>query len=373
MFPTSLYIHIPWCLSKCPYCDFNSYVANIVPEERYISTLIHDLQNDLLQVPQRKLTSIFIGGGTPTLISANNIAKLLEQINSLIAFEDNIEITIEANPGTIEYKALKILKSIGINRLSIGGQSFQNDKLKILGRIHQQQDINKAVKAAVKSGFTNINLDLMYGLPEQGIGDALADLLSAVSLEINHLSWYQLTIEPNTPFFSQKLDLPEEDTIWEMSQQGRDFLADKGFVQYEVSAYSKDNWQCGHNLNYWQFGDYLGIGAGSHSKITVFPSVKRLKKHSHPNDYLDKEKGFIAEERTVPVQELIVEFMMNALRLYRPIPLKLFTERTSLPKNVLDNTLEKAQAKKFLKIADDNIVVTDLGKNFLNELLAIFI
>ena len=373
--PLSLYIHIPWCIHKCPYCDFNSYTApKKIPEIDYLETLILDLKNDLTKIYKRKLHSIFIGGGTPSLLSPDTITKLLNKIITLIPIKDNIEITLEANPGTITKKQLQTLRAVGINRLSIGIQSFQNDKLKALGRIHNQKEASQAVKMAQAAGFSNINIDLMYGLPKQTLQDAIYDIKSALSLKPTHLSWYQLTIEPHSVFYNHPIKLPDENAIWNIQQRGQQTIDSFEFKQYEVSAYSKLNFQCQHNLNYWQFGDYLGIGAGAHSKITDLNSnfITRISKHKNPKIYLNKKQNFIATKKIIKNNKLVLEFMLNALRLTQAIPTKLFTERTNLNLNSIINPLNKAQQHGFLKWNEKNIIITPLGKRFLDELLRIF-
>jgi putative oxygen-independent coproporphyrinogen III oxidase len=373
--PLSLYIHIPWCIHKCPYCDFNSYTApKKIPEIDYLNALILDLKNDLTKISNRKLHSIFIGGGTPSLLSPDIITKLLNKIITSIPIKDNIEITLEANPGTVTKKQLHTLRTAGINRLSIGIQSFQNDKLEALGRIHDRKEAIQAIKMAQAAGFSNINIDLMYGIPKQTVQDAIYDIKSALSLKPTHLSWYQLTIEPHSVFYKHPIKLPDEDLIWNMQQHGQQIIDYFGFKQYEISAYSKPNFQCQHNLNYWQFGDYLGIGAGAHSKITDLNSnfITRISKYKNPKIYLEKNPNLIATQHNINNKELVLEFMINALRLTGAIPTKLFTERTNLDLNSIINPLNEAQHCGFLKWNKKNIITTPLGKRFLNELLRIF-
>lgn len=372
--PLSLYVHIPWCIRKCPYCDFNSYAAKNIPEEKYLQTLIADLSDDLLRIKNRELISIFIGGGTPTLFSPKIIAKLLEKINILIPFKNDIEITIEANPGTVNLAKLKALRSIAINRISLGAQSFQDDKLKAIGRIHNKQDILNAINAAVAAGFCNINLDLMYGLPQQNIADTLSDIKMAFALNPTHLSWYQLTIEPKTVFYQNQQELPDDEVIFSMQTSGLQLLEEQGFNRYEISAYSKNEWQCVHNLNYWQFGDYLGIGAGAHGKITAgINNIIRISKYNNPKIYMDTTKGYIAAINKIPDKELILEFMMNVLRLCQPIDLNLFSERTGIETKQLEKNLNKAKQNGFIELKENLIQTTELGRNFLNDLIGMFI
>jgi putative oxygen-independent coproporphyrinogen III oxidase len=376
--PLTLYIHIPWCIRKCPYCDFNSYITNDIPEEKYLQTLAADLSNDLSEIKTRTLNSIFIGGGTPTLLSPKFFDQLLEQINILIPLKDNLEITIEANPGTVNLAKLKDLYSMRINRISLGAQSFQDDKLKTIGRIHNHRDIVKAIYSASKAGFQNINLDLMYGLPEQTIADALNDIKIASSFSPTHLSWYQLSIEPNTTFYQQQPKLPNEDTIFNIQTHGLQLLKEQGFERYEISAYSKNSWQCIHNLNYWQFGDYLGIGAGAHSKITNKTtgsiSITRKNKHQNPKIYMEQNKEYSSAISTISsAKELTLEFMMNILRLCYPIDLNIFPQRTGIEIKELESKLIAAKQHGFIEINGNSIQTSELGRNFLNDLLALFI
>lgn len=374
--PLSLYIHIPWCIKKCPYCDFNSHtLRDEIPEEQYIKCLLNDLEQDLNLVDNRELISIFIGGGTPSLFSPVAIADLLKEINHRISFNKDIEITLEANPGTVEQTRFEGFRQAGINRLSIGCQSFQDDKLRELGRIHGHQEAVRAAQAASRAGFTNFNLDLMFGLPHQTTEDALADLETAISLQPTHLSWYQLTLEPNTLFYSKPPPLPFEEELWHMQLQGQNCLSKAGFIQYEVSAYSFAEHQCQHNLNYWQFGDYLGIGAGAHSKLTDMTNqrVIRTSKIKHPKQYLTAHDNFINEKKIILAEELIFEFMLNALRLSGPIAIKLFTERTSLPWHTIAETIAAAEQRSFLKMIDESITLTLQGRNFLNDVVEMFL
>lgn len=373
--PLTLYIHLPWCVRKCPYCDFNSHaLKQTIPENEYIGALIDDLQQNLSTVADRDIKSIFFGGGTPSLFSPVAIEKLLKKIKTFLKINDDIEITLEANPGTVEQERFRGFKQAGINRLSIGIQSFQAEKLKILGRIHDNKDAINAIQAAKSAGFNNFNLDLMYGLPQQSVADALQDLKIAISMQPTHLSWYQLTLEPNTLFYQKPPVLPDQEHIWEMQNQGQALLAEHGFQQYEISAYSLPDYSCQHNLNYWEFGDYLGIGAGAHSKITDINSgkIKRIAKVKHPNDYLNKNKSFIAEEKIINQAELPLEFMMNALRLHKKISLQLFHERTGLTTRAIIKTLNDAKKMDLLTWNDDFLEVTAHGRNFLNNLLQLF-
>lgn len=374
--PLSLYIHFPWCIRKCPYCDFNSHSLKIsLPETAYLEALIADLEADLTKVAHRKIISIFMGGGTPSLFTPLSLQRLLTDINQRVEFADNIEITLEANPGTVEYQRFADYREAGINRLSIGVQSLQDEKLKALGRIHGAEEAIKAAQAAHAAGFTNFNLDLMHGLPNQTIEDGLYDLQTALSLNPTHLSWYQLTLEPNTFFAHKPPQLPIDEVIDELHDQGRKLLAHHDFQQYEISAYSKNNYRCQHNVNYWEFGDYLGIGAGAHSKITdvTNQTITRQWKVKNPKDYLDHKNNFIGEEKIINKKELPFEFMLNALRLYQDISVDLFLTRTGLPITAIKNHLTKAAEKELLHWDNDVIRITDLGRRFYNNLVEIFV
>lgn len=374
--PLSLYIHFPWCIRKCPYCDFNSHtLRDELPEETYLQRLLADLGKDLTKVPNRELVSIFMGGGTPSLFSAEIIKKLLIAVEQRISFAKDIEITMEANPSTFEYERFADYRAAGINRLSIGIQSFQADKLKKLGRVHNDNEAMRSVEIAQQSGFDNLNLDLMHGLPNQTIEDALYDLQTAVAFKPTHLSWYQLTLEPNTLFAARPPKLPMDELIWEMQDHGKEFLQNNNYSQYEISAYSQPNKQCKHNYNYWQFGDYLGIGAGAYSKITDVENQKILRfwKRKNPKEYLNSELSFAAEHQIVTSQELPFEFMLNALRLYTDIPMDLFIKRTGLSLSTIESALQKAQQKQLLTWDESAIKPTDLGRRFYNDLVEMFL
>lgn len=374
--PLSLYIHMPWCVRKCPYCDFNSHTLRTeLPEKIYIAKLLADLDQDLPKVAGRALISIFIGGGTPSLFSPEAFNDLLLEIRKRIPFTDAIEITLEANPGTVEYARFAGYRQAGINRLSIGIQSFQADKLTALGRIHDNQQAIRAAETAYAAGFTNFNLDLMHGLPNQTHDDALHDLQTAIALHPTHLSWYQLTLEPNTLFHKYPPSLPPEDFICDMQDKGRDLLAQHHFIQYEISAYAQADKQCRHNINYWQFGDYLGIGAGAHGKITdsATTNITRSWKLKNPKEYLQANTVFIGDSKIIPANELAFEFMLNALRLYQTIPVTLFYERTGLTFSDIAVPLEKARQQGLVEFTHEVIIPTDLGRKFYNDLVEIFI
>ncbi len=346
-----------------------------MPEQQYIDSLIDDLDNDLPQVKDRKLISIFIGGGTPSLFSPQAIENLLSQIQQRIAFAENIEITLEANPGTVDQQRFIGFNQAGINRLSIGIQSFQADKLKKLGRIHNDEAAINAILAVKNAGFKQYNIDLMHGLPNQSLNDAIYDLQTALGFMPPHLSWYQLTLEPNTLFHHNPPQLPDEETLLNIQDTGHDLLINHHFKHYEVSAYCQPGNECHHNLNYWEFGDYLGIGAGAHSKITDHQQqiITRAWKIKHPVNYLKVTESFVAEKTIIDPREIPFEFMLNALRLQQPFSINLFEERTGLPITSIEQQLIKAQQKELLQIIKDQIVTTKLGKRFLNDLIAIFI
>ncbi|KFJ92458.1 oxidase [Pseudomonas sp. 1-7] len=373
--PLALYIHIPWCVRKCPYCDFNSHAAGpTLPEEEYVDALLADLDADLQHVHGRPLTSIFFGGGTPSLFSDRALGRLLEGVEQRVGFAPDIEITLEANPGTFEQAKFKGYRSLGINRLSIGVQSFQEAKLKALGRIHNGDEAIRAADMARAAGFDNFNLDLMHGLPEQSIEDALFDLRTAISQGPTHLSWYQLTMEPNTVFWSQPPELPEDDLLWDIQEAGQALLAAEGYAQYEVSAYAQPGKQARHNLNYWTFGDFLGIGAGAHAKLSTRAGrIQRTWKTRLPKDYLDPAKAFQAGERLLEADELPFEFLMNVLRLSEGAPAELFSQRTGLPLQQLEQARREAERQGLLQADETRLVATAKGQLFLNDLLQQFL
>ncbi len=378
--PLSLYIHIPWCIQKCPYCDFNSHaVKQGIPEQEYIAHLLADLDEDLHYVQDRKLTSIFIGGGTPSVFSAEGIATILTGVRSRIPFADDIEITMEANPGTVEADRFAGYVTAGVSRFSIGVQSFQNEKLLKLGRIHQGDEAINAAKLATdlmqQGSLKSFNLDLMHGLPEQSIDDALGDLAQAIALQPTHLSWYQLTIEPNTAFASKPPVLPEDDILWDIQEQGHALLAAAGYQQYETSAYAKPGFQCQHNLNYWRFGDYLGIGCGAHGKITLLASqqIHRTVKVKHPKGYMDLSKPYLDSVTTVPADELPFEYFMNRFRLLEPCSEEEFTAYTGLSAATVRPILVKAMQLGLVNQPDHRYQITNHGVRYLNDLLQLFL
>ncbi|AFM31546.1 MULTISPECIES: radical SAM family heme chaperone HemW [Stutzerimonas stutzeri subgroup] len=373
--PLAAYVHIPWCVRKCPYCDFNSHSAGPeLPEDAYVAALLADLRADLEHVGDRRLTSIFFGGGTPSLFSAKALAAIIDGLERLVGFSEDIEITLEANPGTFEQAKFRDYRQLGINRLSIGVQSFQADKLKALGRIHDGDEAIRAADMARAAGFDNFNLDLMHGLPNQSLEDALSDLRIAIAQQPTHLSWYQLTLEPNTVFWSQPPQLPEDDILWDIQEAGQTLLAEHGYRQYETSAYAQPGRQARHNLNYWTFGDFLGIGAGAHAKFSHADGrILRSWKTRLPKDYLDPAKAFRAGEKLLAADELPFEFLMNVLRLTDGVPAVLFTQRTGLPLDVLAKPRRDAEARGLLSADPARLVATPRGQLFLNDLLQSFL
>lgn len=374
MQPLSLYIHIPWCIRKCPYCDFNSHKSpDQLPEKEYIQALITDLKTDLNQFPPRELSSIFIGGGTPSLFSGESFFSLFSQLKDNLPFAQDIEITLEANPGTVEQQRFIDYRQAGINRLSLGIQSFNPIHLKTLGRIHDEKQAHKAIDAARNAGFTNLNLDIMHSLPRQSIAEGLDDLKTALAHFPEHLSWYQLTIEPNTVFYKEKPPTPSDDEVFLLEEQGFNLLESHGFSRYEISAFSKPNKQARHNMNYWLFGDYLGIGAGAHGKYTSSKGIFRTRKHRQPQEYLNPDKPFLAAMESVESSEVLFEFMLNTTRLEQPIALRLFTQMTGLEIDLLLPSLKIAQNKQLVTLNDTHWQVTPLGRRFTNDLQALFL
>ncbi len=376
--PLSLYIHIPWCVQKCPYCDFNSHtLKSTLPEKDYIEALIDDLAQDLLAFPSaqaRPLHSIFIGGGTPSLLSAPEIKRLLDAVKAQIPFSPDIEITMEANPNTVEADKFVAYRAAGVTRISIGVQSFDEQKLKTLGRIHGAQEAKRAAELAHQAGFNNFNLDLMHGLPDQSLEQALDDLRQAIALAPPHLSWYQLTIEPNTQYFSKPPTLPDDDALWDIFEKGHQLLTKAGYVQYETSGYSRPEFQCRHNLNYWRFGDYLGIGCGAHGKITAENGkIYRTVKIKHPRGYLQENARYLSDKHTVSQDELAFEYFMNRFRLIEPCPKAEFPSRTGLTFHSIEPQIMHAVSQGYLEENTTHWTVTKKGRLFLNDLLATFL
>lgn len=369
--PISLYIHYPWCVKKCPYCDFNSHEGD--PQADYISALIRDLDCDLKYLQNRQIHSIFIGGGTPSLMSIDDARELFKGLRQKLSIPNNIEITLEANPGTFDANKFAQFRELGINRLSIGVQSFNNKNLEFLGRIHSSKEAIQAISEAQKVGFENINIDLMYGLKNQTTELCIEDLSCAIELQPNHISFYQLTLEANTLFAKYPPKLPAEDNIWEMGEKGAALLKNSSFEQYEISAYGKIPSQ--HNINYWEFGDYLGIGAGAHGKITDIKTKKvfRTLKPKSPRDYLNQFQHNDIESSAKVVDNITFEFMLNSLRLKDGFNVELFEARTGQPFQVLSSKLDQAIDLDLIQIQKKCIKPTKKGFNFLNELQEIFL
>ena len=376
--PLSLYIHIPWCVRKCPYCDFNSHaVREEAPESDYVDALLNDLEQELPHIWGRTVETIFIGGGTPSLFSAQAIDRLLSGIRARLPLKPDLEITLEANPGTVEQSKFEGFRAAGINRLSIGIQSFDNQQLQTLGRIHSSEEAHKAIDCAQRAGFDNLNIDLMFGLPGQSLDEALSDLQTAINKQPSHISWYQLTIEPNTLFHSQPPELPDHDTKTDMSSQGKSLLEKHGYTQYEVSAYSQAGKQCRHNLNYWRFADYVGIGAGAHGKITdaAKQRITRTHKPKQPRDYLNFAGSPVATENLTVLQpeEAVFEFALNHFRLHEGFNISEFTISTGLPYTAIADHIESAISHGLLTMDNHQIKHTEQGWLFLDDLIARFL
>ncbi|WP_041644901.1 radical SAM family heme chaperone HemW [Marinobacter adhaerens] len=371
--PLSLYIHVPWCVRKCPYCDFNSHAfTGTIPESAYLQALLEDLDQDLAFATDRPIETVFIGGGTPSLMSGDFYDRLFRELRARLAFATNAEITLEANPGTLEAGRFDAFRAAGINRLSIGVQSFNPDHLKTLGRIHDADAAHRAIRAARRAGFDNFNIDLMHGLPGQTPGQAIEDIQTALDYKPPHLSWYQLTLEPNTEFYSRPPELPDDDHLWDIYRRGSDYLHQHGYEDYEVSAWSLQGRASRHNLNYWTFGDYLALGAGAHGKISLVDgSIRRYWKTRQPDAYLNRIGSRTAGSDAIAVDDLPLEFLMNALRLKEGVDESLFSERTGLPLTTVGVKLERLRNEKLL--VSDRLQATDLGQRYLNSLLERFL
>lgn len=370
--PLSLYIHLPWCVKKCPYCDFNSHKAAAdLPEQAYVDALIRDLDFDLSLFKKRPLTSIFFGGGTPSLFSPGAIQQILDAVRTRFALHTGCEITLEANPGTVEQARFEGYRAAGVNRLSLGIQSLDDTMLTRLGRIHNARAARGAVTAARKAGFTDFNLDMMYALPEQSVEAAAADLQALIALDAPHISYYQLTLEPGTPFYHRPPAVPDSDTAGDMHTQGAALLTAAGYQQYEVSAWARPNQQCLHNLNYWQYGDYLGIGAGAHGKLTDAATgvITRLHKQPLPTHYRQcaGHANAVVERRTPGADDTRFEFLMNALRLNQGFTLDTFEQRCGQPKQQMRTIA--AQWPQLLECDGEHIRCTHLGREHLDSLL----
>ncbi|MBD1388723.1 radical SAM family heme chaperone HemW [Neiella sp. HB171785] len=370
--PLSLYIHVPWCVEKCPYCDFNSHaLRGQIPELDYVQALLNDLRADLHWVQGREIRSIFIGGGTPSLLSVAAVATLMQGIKDTVALSHDCEVTMEANPGTVEADKFAGFVAAGINRLSIGVQSLQSQQLNLLGRIHNPEQAIRAAQLAQQLPLNSFNLDLMHGLPEQQLATGLDDLQQTIQLAPPHLSWYQLTLEPNTPFYRQPPQLPSEDILEQINLQGHQLLSDAGYQRYEISAYAKPGFECRHNLNYWTFGDYIGIGCGAHGKITQ-PDLQRVirsVKITAPAPYLAADNYRLRVE-PVATDELPFEYFMNRARLCQPAPLEEFEQRTGLPLATIEAFLSKQQQQGTMRVDDVSWQMTELGLNFFNQVIA---
>jgi len=373
--PLGLYIHIPWCVKKCPYCDFNSHEhhSTQLPETNYLNALINDLDSELTEVDgQREIHSVFIGGGTPSLLSGNFYIQLFAALNQRLLFSADAEITIEANPGAVDEANFKGFIDAGINRISLGAQSFSDAALNRLGRIHDNQSIYHAFETARNCGFDNINIDLMHGLPEQSLAEGLDDLKAAFELSPEHISWYQLTIEKNTVFYNQPPTLPVENILDNLFMTGLDALAGAGYQQYEVSAFARDSKQSRHNKNYWRFGDYIGIGAGAHGKNSGSDgSISRRWKTRSPSDYLNTDKK-LAGSTLIAKEDLPLEFMMNALRLNQGFTPQLFEQRTGLSFSKVKNSIVQLQAQGLMDTSGEHYHTTQKGRLFLNNVIAKF-
>lgn len=377
--PLSLYVHLPWCVRKCPYCDFNSHAAKgALPLDAYIDALVADLDFDLPLAWGRIVHSVFFGGGTPSLFPPEAIDRFLQPASARLRFAPDVEITLETNPGTVEHGPFAGYRAAGVNRLSFGVQSFDDGCLQRLGRIHSSGDAERAVKLAQDAGFDNFNLDLMYALPQQTLAMALNDVERAIALSPTHLSHYQLTLEPNTVFAARvPAGIPDEDSAWDMQEACQKRLADAGFGQYEISAYAREGRQCRHNLNYWRFGDYLGIGAGAHGKLTLGATQQVLRrwKLKHPTDYLAKAgtAAAIGGDEYLTAQRLPFDFMLNALRLNEGVPMAMFEARTGLPAAAIAERVALARARGWLEADGDWLRPTELGRRFANDVIGLFL
>ncbi len=371
--PLSLYIHIPWCVQKCPYCDFNSHaLKGEVPHDDYVQHLLADLDNDAAMAQGREISTIFIGGGTPSLLSGPAMQTLLDGVRTRLTLRADAEITMEANPGTVEADRFVDYQRAGVNRISIGVQSFEQTKLTRLGRIHGPEEAIRAARLAHALGLRSFNLDLMHGLPDQTLEDALEDLRQAIALNPPHLSWYQLTIEPNTLFGSRPPVLPDDDALWDIFEQGHQLLSAAGYLQYETSAYAKPGYQCQHNLNYWRFGDYLGIGCGAHGKIT-YPDgrIIRTAKTRHPHGYM--QGNYLDKQHEVETADKPFEFFMNRFRLLEAAPRAEFTRYTGLTEESIRPQIDQALNLGYVVETPDEWQITEHGKLFLNSLLELFL
>ena len=372
----SLYIHMPWCIRKCPYCDFNSHKSpDNLNEQAYIDHLVADFKQDILQFGQRTISSVFIGGGTPSLFSAESFAQLFDKLHNINPIDSNIEITMEANPGTVEQQRFSGYRHAGINRLSLGIQSFNANHLKKLGRVHDDKQAHHAINVARDAGFNNINIDIMHGLPGQSVEQGINDLELAISYNPEHLSWYQLTLEPNTHFFKFPPQLPDDETLYQLEKYGLELLHDNAYERYEISAYCRLDCKSKHNQNYWSFGDYFGIGAGAHGKITSADKqiITRTQKQRQPTTYQDISKPYTCKQAILSANDICFEYMLNTTRLKQSHTYEHFTELTGQPIDCILPQLLQAEQKGFISISNQQWKVTTLGRRFTNDLQEIFL
>lgn len=376
--PLTLYVHLPWCVRKCPYCDFNSHAAVAdIPARDYLAALLMDLESELPDIWGRPVHSIFFGGGTPSLFDAAWFAGFLQELRSRLRLVPDVEITLEANPGTTEHDSFEAYRDAGVNRVSLGVQSFNDHCLERIGRIHGREGIDRSIESIHRSGLSNFNIDLMFGLPDQTVAEALGDIRHAISAGAAHISHYQLTLEPNTPFYANPPSLPSADCAWEMQELCGQALREEGFGQYEISAWAQTGYRCRHNLNYWHYGDFLGIGAGAHSKITLAEGnrIRKRVRQRHPKMYLQavRNKHFLAEDRLIGKEERIFEFFLNQLRLFEGVRKEQFAARTGLAWPEVSGRIEEAINRGLLKDRGDVLKPTALGWRFSNETQQIFL